>query len=47
MLFQALHVDIKMKNLNLQVTLLVQNGVCVGTPFPPHCTTAGKFDANP
>jgi len=29
MLLQALHVDIEMKSLNLQVTLLVQNGVCV------------------
>jgi len=33
MLFQALHVEIEMKNLNLQVTLLVQKGV--GTPFLP------------
>jgi len=34
MLLQALHVEIEMKNVNLQVTLLVQKGV--GTPFPPH-----------
>jgi len=32
MLLQALHVEIQMKNLNLQVTLLVQKGV--GTSFP-------------
>jgi len=31
MLLQALHVEIDMKNRNLQVTLLVQKGV--GTPF--------------
>jgi len=31
MLLQALHVEIEMKNPNLQVTLLVQKGV--GTPF--------------
>jgi len=31
MLLQALHVEIEMKNLNLQVTFLVQKGV--GTPF--------------
>jgi len=34
MLLQALHVQIEMKNLNLQVTLLVQKGV--RTPFLPH-----------
>jgi len=27
MLLQALHVEIEMKNVNLQVTLLVQKGV--------------------
>jgi len=32
MLLQALHVEIEMKNLNLQVTWLVQKGV--GTSFP-------------
>ena len=32
MLLQALHVEIEMKNLNPQVTLLVQKSV--GTPFP-------------
>jgi len=45
MLLQALHVDTEMKNLNLQVMLLVQNGVCVW-----ECRshpTAGKSDANP
>jgi len=36
MLLQALHVEIQMKNLNLQITLLVQKGV--GTPFPPYST---------
>jgi len=42
MLLQALQVDIEMKNLNLQVTLLVQNGVCVcvgggnAVPTPLH-----------
>jgi len=44
MLLQALHVEIEMENLNLQVTLLVQKGV--GTPFPPHHTPAGRSDAN-
>jgi len=43
MLLQALHVEIEMKNLNLQVTLLVQKGV--RTPFPPHYTLAGTSDA--
>jgi len=33
MLLQALYVEIEMKNLILQVTLLVQKSV--GTPFPP------------
>jgi len=42
MLLQALHVESEMKNLNFQVTLLVQNGV--RTPFPPHYTPAGRFD---
>jgi len=36
MLLQALHAEIEMKNLNSQVTLLVQKGV--GTPFLPHYT---------
>ena len=44
MLLQALQVDIEMKNLNLQVTLLVQK--VVGTSFPPHYTPAGRSDAN-
>jgi len=35
-LLQALLVEDEMKNLNLQVTLLVQKGV--GTSFPPHYT---------
>jgi len=34
MLLQALHVGFERKNLNLQVTELVQKGV--GTQFPPH-----------
>jgi len=34
MLLQALHVEIEMKNVNLQETLLVQKGV--GKLFPPH-----------
>jgi len=33
MLPQALHVEIEMKNVNLQAMLLVQKGV--GTPFSP------------
>ena len=45
MLLQALHLEIDMKNLNLQVALLVQKGV--GTPFPPpYNTPAGRSDAN-
>jgi len=44
MLFQALRVEIEMKNLNLQVTLLVQKAV--GTSFPSHYTPAGRSDAN-
>jgi len=32
MLLQALHVEIEIKNLNLQVTLLLQKSV--GTSFP-------------
>ena len=48
MLLQALHVEIEMKNLNLQLTLLVQKSVGtrshtkkgVGAPFP-HYHTAG------
>jgi len=44
MLLQALHVEIEMKDLNLQVTLLAQKGV--GTPFPPHYTPAGRSDAD-
>jgi len=44
MLLQALHVEIEMKNVNLQVTLLLQKGV--GTPFPLHYTPAGRSDAN-
>jgi len=44
MLLQALHVEIEMKNLNLQVTLPVQKGV--GTPFPSHYTPAGRSDAD-
>jgi len=39
MLLQALHVEIEMKNLNLQVRLLVRKGVGTGSdPFPPHYT---------
>jgi len=44
MLLQALHVEIEMKNLNFQVTLVVQKRV--GTPFPPHYTPAGRSDVN-
>jgi len=44
MLLQALHEEIEMKNLNLQVTLLVQKSV--GRPFPPHYTPADRSDAN-
>jgi len=44
LLLQALHVEIEMKNLNLQVTLLVQKGV--GTPFQPHYTPAGRSNSN-
>jgi len=35
MLLQTLYVEIEMKSLYLQATLLVQKGV--GTPFQPHC----------
>jgi len=44
MLLQALRVETEMKNLNFQVTLLVQKGV--GTLFPPHYTPAGRSDVN-
>jgi len=44
MLLQALQVEIEMKNLNLQVALLMQKGV--GTPFSLHYTPAGRSDAN-
>jgi len=44
MLLRAPHAEIEMKNLNLQVTLLVQKGV--RTPFPSHYTPAGRPDAN-
>jgi len=44
MLLQELLVKIEMKNLNLQVTWLVQKGV--GTSFLPHYTPAGMSDAN-
>jgi len=44
MLLQELHVKIEIKNINLQVTLRVQK--CVGTPFPPHYTSADRSDAN-
>jgi len=44
MLLQALHVEIEMKNQNLQVTLLAQKAA--GTLFPPHYTPAGRSDAN-
>jgi len=47
MLLQALHAEIEMKNLYLQVTLLVQKAV--GTSFssvPPHYTPASRSDAN-
>jgi len=39
---QALQVETEMKNLNIQVTLLVQKGV--GTPFPPHHTPGKEVD---
>jgi len=41
MLLQVLLVEIDMKNLNLQVTFLVQKGV--GTPFPPHYTPGDVY----
>jgi len=44
MLHQALHAETEMKNLNFQVSLLVQKSV--GTPCPPHYTPAGMSDAN-
>jgi len=44
MLLRALRVEIEMKNLNLQVTLLVQKAVW--TSFPPHYTPTGRSDAN-
>jgi len=44
MLLKVLHVEIEMKNINLQVTLLMWKGV--GMPFPPHYTPAGRSDAN-
>jgi len=43
MLLQALHVEIEMKNLNLQVTLLVQKRVGTRShTFPPHYTPGYK-----
>jgi len=45
MLLQALHAEIEMKNVNHQVTLLVQKGM--GMPFPSHYTPVGRSDANP
>jgi len=47
MYLQALHVEIEMKNLNLQVTLLVQKvweRRC--HPFSTHYTPVGRSDAN-
>jgi len=46
MLLQALHVEIEIKNINLQVTLLVPKDVGMGTPFTPHYNPAGSSDAN-
>jgi len=46
MLLQALHVEIEMKNLNLQVTLLVQKVWERRSRFPPHYTPADRSDAN-
>jgi len=46
MLLQALHAETETKNLNLQVTLLVQKDVGMGTPFTPHYNPAGSSDAN-
>ena len=40
MLLQALHAEIEMKDLDFQVTLLMQG---VGTPFPPHCIPGVNF----
>ena len=38
-LIQALHVEIEVKNINLQVMLLVQKGVGMRShAFPPHYT---------
>jgi len=45
MLLQALHVQIEMKNLNLQVMLLVQKGCENAVPTPLY-TPAGRSDAN-
>ena len=41
----ALHVEIEIKNLNLQVTLLVQTDVGMGKPFTPHYNPGGNSDA--
>ena len=47
MLLQALHAEIEMKNLNLQVMLLVQKAVGTSFPIvPPHYTPAGRSDVN-
>jgi len=46
MLLQALHVEIEIKNLNLQVTLLVQKDMGMGTPFTPQDNPAGSSYAN-
>jgi len=45
MLLQALQVEIEIKNLNLQVTLLVQTDVGMGKPFTPHYNPGGNSDA--
>ena len=44
-LLQALRVEIEIKNLNLQATLLLQK--VAGTPFPPHYTPAPQGDLAP
>jgi len=46
-LLQALHVEIEMKNLNPQVTILVQKVTSpkkrAATPFPPHYTPVEQW----
>jgi len=47
MLLQALHIEIEIKNINLQVMLRVPKGVGMPSPrVPAHYTPAGRSDAN-